>query len=348
MSVAALQIGPVRVEPPLLSAPMAGFTTHSYRTVLRELGGCGLTAGELISAVGFVCRSRNGKGVPERLYGVKEEPAPKAVQIWDKEPRALVEIAARLVGEYGVSVVDLNFGCPARKVLAVGSGGRLLDRPAEIGRLMEAVAKVCGKVPVTAKIRLGVVRGRSTAAETARAVEEAGGAALTVHGRYVSDLYGGTADWEAIAELKGVLKRIPLIGNGDVRTPERAVEVFARYGVDGVMIGRRAIAEPWIFREAAALLRGEPKPPPPALAEQGRLLLRIHDLTTVRCGAEFAHVTLRALAAQYAPGRAGAKEFRRRICACRCGEEFRALVRQRFGVSDDEDFAGLKEGSAAP
>jgi tRNA-dihydrouridine synthase B len=314
---------------------MAGFTTWAQREIVRSLGGCGLLYSELVSAIGFTEMGKRGKGPPERLFGVKEEKLPKAVQIWDKNPAALVEIARRLREEYAVSVIDLNFGCPARKIMAVGSGSYLLDNPLQIGRLVEAVVKACEPTPITVKMRLGVSKERPMAAVVAKIVEESGASALTVHGRYAEQMYSGIADWDRIAELKGFLRHIPLIGNGDVKSPEQACAGLKRYGVDGVMIGRQAVAEPWIFREAQALLRGEAKPAPPTIDEQRDLLLKLHELTLRQYDESFAHVFLRGLVSRFAPGRRGARLFRRDVCCCRNGQEFREVVFRHFSTPDE-------------
>ena len=146
------------------------------------------------------------------------------------------------------------------------SGSYLLRYPDRVGQIVAAVAMACAPTPVTAKIRLGACRDTINACDVAQAVEDAGGAALTVHGRTAADMFRGSADWEEISRIKPYLYRIPLIGNGDIATPEAVVEAFRRYDVDGVMIGRAALHRPWLFRQAQAALRGEPIPPTPVWA----------------------------------------------------------------------------------
>ena len=161
-----------------------------------------------------------------------------------------------------MSLVDLNFGCPVRRVTErAGSGSYLLKHPERMRTIIERVVAACAPTPVTAKIRLGTMPGEINATEVAQVVEEAGAAALTVHGRTAADMFRGHADWEQIAAIKPYLKRIPLIGNGDLDTPQKVVDVFRRYEVDGVMIARASLGRPWLFRQAAAALRGEPIPP---------------------------------------------------------------------------------------
>ena len=282
-----LKIGPVVVDPPVLQAPMAGFTNYAYRQVVREFGGAGLQATEMICAQGFLGRERYEGELPDRLWGVADEARPLAVQIWDNDPARLAAVGAKLAHELKVSVVDINFGCPVRDVAErAHSGSYLLNQPDRIGAIVERVAAACAPTPVTAKIRLGCTRDSIRAIEVAKVVESAGGAALTVHGRTAQDFFKGQADWDRIAEIKPHLKRIPLIGNGDLSSPEAVVAAFARYGVDGVMIARAALGKPWLFRQVQAAMRGEEAPPDPTLEEERALLVRHYELVCHRFGVE--------------------------------------------------------------
>jgi tRNA-dihydrouridine synthase B len=251
--------------------------------------------------------------------------------MWDNDPETLAWGCRKLACEYQVSVVDLNFGCPVRKVSEKAeSGSYLLRDPARIGRIVSSVVKACAPVPVTAKIRLGPARGNLTAPDVARAVEEASAAALIVHGRYAADFFSGHADWDAIAALKPVLKRIPLIGNGDITSPAAAVAAFQRFGVDGIMIGRAALGRPWIFKQIAQALKGEPVMPGPSLDEQAELLLRHQRLTVARHGEERGNMLMRKYACCYAQGVPGARAFRGRASRCRTNAEFDEIVRTLF------------------
>ncbi|MCW8131605.1 MAG: tRNA-dihydrouridine synthase [Planctomycetota bacterium] len=325
-----LYIGTLRIDPPILQAPMAGFTNYAFRRIVREFGGAGLQATEMISAEGFVRMVGGVKGSPDRLWGVRDEPRPLAVQMWDNDEETLAEVGRRLAFEYGVSVVDLNFGCPVKKITEAHSGSYLLTEPARVHAIVARVVKACAPTPVTAKIRLGCKRGCITGLDVARAVEEAGAAALTVHGRVAEDFFKGSADWERIAEIKAHTKKMPVIGNGDLDSAEKVVEAFARYGVDGVMIARAGLTKPWLFREAAAALKGEPLPPPPTLREQKDLLLRHHAEIVERFGEERGNVLMRRYACTYAQGRSGAREFRSHAARCRTTREFVDLVERFF------------------
>ena len=286
---------------------MAGFTTtpvRAFRQMVREFGGAGLQATEMVNAKGFLYLDEHQDEFPDRLWGVKEEPRPLAVQIWDNDPETLARVGARLAHEFRVSVVDINFGCPVKQVTVhAHSGSYLLRYPEQVGAIVERVVEACAPTPVTAKIRLGCTRDCMNAIEIAQVVEAAGAAALTVHGRTAADFFSGSADWDQIARIKEHLRRIPLIGNGDLDSPEKVVAAFRRYPVDGVMIARAALGKPWLFRQAQAALRGEPIPPDPTLAEERALLLHHYGLVVERFGESKGTVLMRKYACCYAQGR---------------------------------------------
>jgi tRNA-dihydrouridine synthase B len=326
-----LRIGPLLVDPPILQAPMAGFTNYAYRQVVREFGGVGLQATEMICARGFLWMEKEEDAHPDRLWGVAEEPRPLAVQIWDNDPETLAAVGAKLAHELKVSVVDINFGCPVKQVTQKAhSGSYLLRCPATVGRIVERVVKACEPTPVTAKIRLGCTRSTINAIEVAQTVESAGAAAITVHGRTAQDFFTGSADWERISQIKDHLRTMPLIGNGDLTSAEAVVEAFRRYNVDGVMIARAALGKPWLFRQAAAALRGEPIPPDPTLEEERQLLLHHYRLVCQRFGDERGTLLMRKFACCYAQGRPGAREFRGSVARVTTPEEFYDVVDRHF------------------
>ena len=333
----ALSIGPVTVDPPLFSAPMAGYTTAPLRTLLRHFGGVGLIATEMVSARSFVYMDAAGDGHPERLWGVSDEPRPLAVQIWDNIPETLEETAVRLVSEYHVSVIDINFGCPAKRIAgSSASGSYLLRDPQKVGDLVGRVARRIAPTPVTAKIRLGLTADSVNAGDVAQAVEGAGGAALTVHGRTAAQMYRGKADWDAIARVKDYLKRIPLIGNGDITTPEEGIARLRGWPVDGIMIGRGAMSQPWIFHQIAEGLAGRPIPPAPTLREQHALLLRHFDLVLDRFGEEKGTILMRKWACDWSHGRFGGRAFRAAVSAVKDAAAFRGLVDEFFSDNGQE------------
>ena len=329
--VAPLRIGPLVIDPPVLQAPMAGFTNYAFRQMVRHYGGAGLLATEMVSARGFAWLDARGVDHPDRLWGVKDEPRPLAVQIWDNDPAVLAQVGSRLAHEYHVSLVDINFGCPVRQVTEKArSGSYLLDYPDRMGAIIERVVAACAPTPVTAKIRLGCSQRKINAVVVAKVVESAGAAALTVHGRTAEDQFKGSADWDRISQIKQHLKRIPLVGNGDLDGPDKVVGAFRRYRVDGVMIARAALGKPWLFRQVREALRGRPVPPDPTLQQQRDCLLRHYELVVERFGVVKGTVLMRKYACCYAQGRHGARRFRTLVATVRTPEEFREAVQHQF------------------
>ncbi len=333
----SLPIGQLRIQPPVLMAPMAGFTDFAFRAIVRHFGGCGLLVTEMVSAREFFHRGQRRKDLPERLWGVADEARPLAVQLWDNDPGLLAEVAGALVERLRVSVIDLNFGCPAPDVATKAqSGAYLLQYPDRIGQIVARVAAACAPTPVTAKIRLGVSHKAITAVEVAQAIEDAGGAAVTVHGRTADQMYRGKADWERIAEIKQHLRRIPLVGNGDLRTPADVLAAFHRYGVDGVMIGRAALGRPWLFRQIEAALAGRPIPAEPSAAEKRELLLEHLRLLIERYGPKLGTVMMRPAAVRYGQGLPGARIFRAQVSRASNPQQFAELVEQYFPRHDGQ------------
>ncbi len=329
--VAPLRIGSLLVDPPILQAPMAGFTNYAFRQIVRQYGGAGLLATEMISATGFAWMDRKLDEHPDRLWGVSDEPRPLAIQIWDNDPDVLALVGSRLAKDYRVSVVDINFGCPVRQITErAQSGSYLLKDPVRMGAIIEKVVNQCAPTPVTAKIRLGCTRESINACEIAKVVEQSGAAALTVHGRTAQDFFRGHADWDQIAMIKSHLQDIPLIGNGDLDSAEKVVDAFRRYNVDGVMIARAALGRPWLFQQAAAALAGRPIPPDPTLEEQRDCMLRHYRLVVDRFGVEKGTLLMRKYACCYAHGKHGARHFRAHVARVASPDEFYSVVNEYF------------------
>ena len=342
MDVPSLCIGNVRIDPPILQAPMAGFTNAAFREVVRQFGGAGLLATEMVNARGFVWMDQNVAEHPDRLWGVAEEARPLAVQIWDNDPETMAKVGSRLVEEYRVSIVDINFGCPVRQVTEKAhSGSYLLREPLRMSKIISRLVEACSPTPVTAKIRLGCSRDNVNCNEIARVVEEAGAAALTVHGRTAQDMFKGYADWERISEIKSHLKRIPLIGNGDLDSAEKVVHAFSNYNVDGVMIARACLGRPWLFAQAEAALRGMPIPAEPTLDEQREVMLNHYRLVVERFGEEKGTVLMRKYACCYAQGKRGARYFRTHVARVATADEFYQVVREFF--PEDEPQVNQKD-----
>jgi tRNA-dihydrouridine synthase B len=334
MSPSPLRIGPLIVDPPVLQAPMAGYTNYAFRQMVREYGGAGLLATEMVNAKGFVWLDQTKAEHPDRLWGVHDEPRPLAVQIWDNDPDTLARVGARLAHNYCVSVVDINFGCPVKQVTEKAhSGSYLLRCPERMGQIIERVVRACWPTPVTAKIRLGCTRNQINANEIAQVVEQAGASAITVHGRTAQDYFRGHADWDRISQIKSSLRQIPLIGNGDLDSPAKVVNAFRRFGVDGVMIARACLGRPWLFRQIHAALLGQPIPPDPSLLEQRDCLLHHYDLVVRRFGEAKGTTLMRKYACSYAQGMPGARQFRQQAGKVTTRAEFQRAVRDFFPLS---------------
>ena len=326
-----LRIGDIVIDPPILQAPMAGYTNAAFREVVRQFGGVGLLATEMVNARGFVWMDQHIAEHPDRLWGVAEEARPLAVQIWDNDPETMAKVGRRLVEEYHVSIVDINFGCPVRQVTEKArSGSYLLRDPSRMSEIIGQLVKACEPTPVTAKIRLGCTRDNVNCNEVARVVEDSGAAALTVHGRTAQDMFRGNADWDRIGAIKSHLRNIPLIGNGDLDSAEKVVGAFEHYDVDGVMIARACLGRPWLFAQASAALRGEEVPAEPTLDEQREVMLRHYRLVVDRFGEEKGTVLMRKYACCYATGKRGARQFRSKVVTVSDASEFYAVVRDHF------------------
>ncbi|MCQ2142703.1 MAG: tRNA dihydrouridine synthase DusB [Bacteroidales bacterium] len=259
MKIGNLDLG----EKPLFLAPMEDVTDASFRALCKEYG-ADMVYTEFVSSDGLVHDSK--KSFDKFL--TYEEEAPIGIQIYGNLPEAMVEsarLAARapeLVGGHGADVVDINFGCPVRKIAGRGAGSGMMKEPDKLVAITKAVVDAVPDFPVTVKTRLGWDDDSKIIVELAERLQDVGIKALTVHGRTRQQMYTGEADWTLIGKIKDNPRmHIPIIGNGDINSPEKAAEAFARYGVDGIMIGRATFGHPWIFREIRHYLdTGEPMP----------------------------------------------------------------------------------------
>jgi nifR3 family TIM-barrel protein len=257
----SVHIGSVTISPATVLAPMAGVTDTVFRRFIRNLGGCGLIMTEFTSADG-VLRAKDQKA--KRYLHFYEDEHPISAQLFGSDPQVMAE-AARIVEGLGFDLVDLNLGCPAKKVVKCNGGSGLLRDLPRIGGIFEAVRKAV-TIPFTVKFRAGWNDEEIVCVELARMAEDCGLSAVALHARTREQGYSGNARWEWIAAVKDAVK-IPVIGNGDIRSPEDACAMVAATGCDAVMIGRTAPANPWIFRQIGQYCEMSTSPPSPKNAE---------------------------------------------------------------------------------
>ncbi len=314
-----MQIGSVTLAGRMVLAPMAGVTDRAFRQICREQGAA-LTVTEMVSAKALTYGDKKTPGL--LALGVDEHPA--AAQIFGHEPETMAE-GAKIAREIsGCDIIDINMGCPAPKIAGNGDGSALMRDPALAARVIEAVANAVDE-PVTVKFRKGWDEKSVNCVEFARMAEQAGAAAIAVHGRTRAQQYSGNADWDAIAAVKRAVS-IPVIANGDVAVPEDAVRILRHTGADAVMVGRGALGDPWIFARANALLETGICPPLPPFAERIDTAVRQIELAAAYKGERVAMLEARRHVNWYLKGQSGLKAFKMRICALERLEELYPLA----------------------
>lgn len=300
-----IKIGTIHLENPFVLAPLAGITDGPMRSLAKEQGAA-FVYSEMVSGKGLWYQDKN----TERLLKIYPGEKPMAFQLFGSEPEILAH-AAKTLRPRENAAIDINMGCPVPKVVKNGEGSALLKNPDLIYDLIKAAVQEAGK-PVTAKIRIGWDAGSINAVETAKAIEAAGASAVAVHGRTREQYYTGTADWDMIRKVKEAVS-IPVIGNGDVFTGEDANRMLRETGCDMVMIARGALGNPWIFRDALALWKGEEKPAPPTLEEKAAMM-QIHLKRLLAEKGEYAAVReMRKHIGWYLKGVHGSAAVRRRV-----------------------------------
>ncbi len=303
---------------PVVLAPMSGVTDLPFRRLVKRLG-AGLVVSEMIASQSMIRQTKESL----KLSSSTPEEFPMAVQLAGHEPEVMAE-AARLNADRGAALIDINFGCPVKKVVNKLAGSAMMREPALAGRIMEAVVEAVD-LPVTMKMRLGWDDDCRNAPELARIARECGVRMLTVHGRTRCQLYNGRADWQAVRATVEATD-LPVLVNGDIGSLQDIDRALARSGAAGVMIGRGAQGRPWFLRQAIAWLRERRKEPDPSRAEQRDIVLEHYDALLGHHGSVMGNRIARKHLAWYATGLAGANDFRRRINRAEDPREVRALV----------------------
>jgi nifR3 family TIM-barrel protein len=346
-----MKIGSIELSPPFALAPMAGMTDTAFRRLVKRKGGCGLVVSEMVSSEGLV------RGIDRTLEYAEytEEERPVSIQIFGGDPEKMAA-AAQIVEGMGADIVDVNMGCPVPKIAKHNAGCSLMREPAHAADVVRAMSRAV-KIPVTVKMRAGWDAGEINAPDLARRLEDAGAAAVAVHGRTAAQSYSGSSDWELIARVAADLS-IPVFGSGDCVDSSQIVQRLQRAGVDGVLVGRGALRNPWIFEQARDLAAGR-APRQISSVERGQFLLDyVELLMTERLGEAdgFRHVApgqvslpatparghdrwvinkLRALNSWYTKGLDNGSHLRVSINAAESIPHLRAVIEDFFFGSED-------------
>jgi nifR3 family TIM-barrel protein len=318
---AAVPIGPILADPPVVLAPMAGITNAPFRRLCRRFG-AGLYVSEMITARALV--ERNAKTL--RLAEFDPDESPRSLQLYGVDPHYVAEAVRLLTGEDRIDHLDMNFGCPVRKVTRRGGGAAIPAKPRLLEQIVRAAVRAAGSVPVTIKFRMGIDDDWLTFLEAGRIAEAEGCRAVALHARTAAQLYDGEADWRAIAELKQAVTSIPVFGNGDIWEAWDALRMMRETGCDGVVVGRGCLGRPWLFRDLAAVFAGkEPENPP----NFGLVMQTMREHARLLCewaGPRHGIRDFRKHATWYTKGFPGSTKMRDRLIRIESLEELDAIL----------------------
>lgn len=315
-----LQIGDVQLENNLILAPMAGVTDLPFRLLCKEQG-AGLLCMEMVSAKAILYNNKN----TEALMAIDDREQPVSLQLFGSDPDVISEMAKR-IEERPFSILDINMGCPVPKVTGNGEGSALMKNPKLVEEIVTKTARAIKK-PVTVKIRKGFDDGHVNAVEIAKIAEASGAAAIAVHGRTREQYYSGKADWDIIRQVKEAVQ-IPVIGNGDVASAESADAIMRETGCDGVMIGRGAQGNPWIFRQILHWMETGEHEAKPTLAEVKRMILNHAELLVQKKGVYTGMREMRKHVAWYTTGYPHSAKLRAKVNEITSLEELTGLLEQ--------------------
>ncbi|MBC5658374.1 tRNA dihydrouridine synthase DusB [Anaerosacchariphilus sp. NSJ-68] len=315
-----LKIGSVELPNPVILAPMAGVSDLPFRLLCREQG-AGLVCMEMVSAKAIAYHNKN----TEKLMETREQERPVSLQLFGSEPDLMAEIAAQ-IEERPFDILDINMGCPVPKIVGNGEGSALMKNPRLIEEIITKVSRAIKK-PLTVKFRKGFDDDHVNAVEIAKIAEASGAAAVAIHGRTREQYYSGKADWEIIRQVKEAVS-IPVIGNGDVDSPEKVRALLDATGCDGVMIGRAARGNPWIFHRVSEYLKTGKLPDKPSREEIKAMMLR-HARMQVEHKGDYTGIReMRKHISWYTTGLPGSAKLRGRINSVESLEEMEALLRE--------------------
>jgi tRNA-dihydrouridine synthase B len=333
-----MRLGPLTLSSNLFLSPLAGYTNLPFRLVVREVGGVGLCTTDLVNARSLL-ESR-----PKAFKLIESRPAdsPLAVQLFGSVPEEMRD-AAQIVESRGAASIDINMGCPVKKVCKVGGGSAMMTELDKTAALVRGMVNAV-KIPITAKMRLGWDDDNLTAPDLARALEDAGVAAIFVHGRTRQQGFSGTVKLAGIRAVVAAVKTIPVIGNGDVTTPEAAKHMFEETGCAGVSVGRGAFYDPWIFKRTLSFLATGTLPPEPSFDERVRVMCRHFEFMIEIFGEELGCRMFRKVAPQYSRRFGPANEFNKRVVLLASRAQFYEILEdyRRWRAPFLEDNGELK------